>query len=77
MVANGFAPSRVVAGTVTNPANCDGYQDPATLRATLGALVAAHPGFAGAAGWEYVNAVPVNGSGPASWYAAVKQDLVG
>ncbi|GAA1976304.1 glycosyl hydrolase family 18 protein [Kitasatospora viridis] len=75
VVANGFDPSRVVAGTVTNPANCDGYQDPGTLGSTIGGLVSEYPGFAGVAGWEYFNAVPVNGSGPASWYAAVKQDM--
>ncbi|MGF1431635.1 glycosyl hydrolase family 18 protein [Kitasatospora sp. LaBMicrA B282] len=75
VIANGFDPSRVVAGTVTNAANCDGYQDPATLSSTLAALVAEYPSFAGVAGWEYFNAVPVNGTGPASWYAAVQQDM--
>ncbi|MCC9310306.1 chitinase [Kitasatospora sp. RB6PN24] len=70
VVANGFAPSRVVAGAVTNSANCDGYVDPATLDSTLTALTGEYPGFGGVAGWEYFNAVPVGGSGPASWYAA-------
>ncbi|WP_329569512.1 glycosyl hydrolase family 18 protein [Kitasatospora sp. NBC_01266] len=75
VVQNGFSPSRVVAGTVTNAANCDGYVDPGTLSSTLGSLVGEYPGFAGVAGWEYFNAVPVNGTGPASWYAAAKQDM--
>lgn len=75
VVRNGFAPSRVVAGTVTNAANCDGYVDPATLSGTLHSLVGEYPGFAGVAGWEYFNAVPVNGTGPASWYAAAKQAM--
>ncbi|MDH6142869.1 hypothetical protein P3T35_004897 [Kitasatospora sp. GP30] len=75
VVANGFAPSRVVAGAVTNSANCDGYVDPATLGSTLTALVGEYPGFGGVAGWEYFNAVPVNGSGPASWYAAAQNAM--
>jgi hypothetical protein len=69
VVAAGFSPSRVVAGTVTNAANCSGYVDPAQLASTLSALVGKYPGFGGAAGWEYFNAVPVGGTGPASWYA--------
>jgi hypothetical protein len=69
VVNNGFSPSRVVAGTVTNSANCAGYVDPTTLASTISALTSEYPGFAGAAGWEYFNAVPVNGTGPASWYA--------
>ncbi|MEV6108674.1 glycosyl hydrolase family 18 protein [Streptomyces sp. NPDC051940] len=71
IVANGFSPSRVLTGALTNPANCSGYVDPGTLASTLRSLVAAYPTFAGAAGWEYFNAVPVNGTGPASWYANV------
>lgn len=70
VVANGFRPSRVVAGTVTNPANCSGYVTPTTLAKTLHALVMKYPSFAGVAGWEYFNAIPVNGSGPQRWYQA-------
>lgn len=77
VVAAGFAPSRVVAGTVTNSANCSGYVDPGTLAGTLSRLTASYPDFAGAAGWEYFNAVPVNGTGPASWYAAVAAAMGG
>ena len=35
VIANGFPASQVVAGTVTNPANCSGYVDPGTLANTL------------------------------------------
>lgn len=71
VIAAGFSPARVVAGTVTNSANCSGYVQPDQLAATLQSLTAKYPAFAGSAGWEYFNAVPVSayGTGPASWYA--------
>ncbi|MEU9791287.1 glycosyl hydrolase family 18 protein [Streptomyces sparsogenes] len=75
VIKAGFAPARVVAGTVTNPANCSGYVDPTQLSGTLASLTGKYPGFAGVAGWEYFNAVPVNGTGPASWYAAAKKAM--
>lgn len=67
-----FAASRVVAGTVTNPANCSGYVDPGSLASTVSALVAEHPDFGGVAGWEYFNSTGVNGGGPSSWYQNVR-----
>jgi chitinase len=75
VLGNGFAASRVVAGTVTNPANCSGYVDPATLASTVRSLVAAHQDFAGVAGWEYFDSVGVDGGGPASWYQNVRNAL--
>lgn len=65
----------MVAGTVTNSANCSGYIDPGQLAGTLGSLVGEYANFGGVAGWEYFNAVPVNGTGPASWYAAAKRAM--
>ncbi|GAB2699255.1 glycosyl hydrolase family 18 protein [Kitasatospora kifunensis] len=75
VIQNGFDPSRVVAGTVTNSANCSGYIDPSQLSGTLNSLVGEYANFGGVAGWEYFNAVPVNGTGPASWYAAAKSAM--
>lgn len=77
IVNAGFSPSRVVAGSVTNPSTCSGYVDPATLASTYKALTAKYPTFAGGAGWEYFNATTVSayGTGPASWYANVAQAL--
>jgi chitinase len=75
VLAAGFSASRVVAGTVTNPANCSGYVDPTTLASTVRSLVAAHQDFAGVAGWEYFDSVGVNGGGPASWYQNVRNAL--
>ncbi|MBD0672708.1 glycosyl hydrolase family 18 protein [Streptomyces sp. CBMA156] len=76
VVNNGFDPSRVVAGTLTNPKNCEsGYVQPDTLHATLGKLVGKYPAFAGVAGWEYFNAVSAttNPDDHASWYAAAQE----
>lgn len=79
IVRNGFSPSRVLTGAVTNPANCSGYVDPARLATTLKRLVNKYPTFGGAAGWEYFNSVPVSGhgTGPASWYANVADAMGG
>jgi chitinase len=72
VIGNGFAASRVVAGTVTNSANCSGYVDPGTLANTIRSLVGEHSDFAGVAGWEYYDSVGVNGGGPESWFSNVK-----
>jgi chitinase len=73
VVAHGFSPARVVAGTVTSPANCGGYIDPATLGTTISALTAKYHSFAGVAGWEYFNSLGPDG--PQSWYAAAKSAM--
>ncbi len=75
VIAAGFAPSRIVAGTVTNPANCSGYVAPATLRTVLHTLTAEHHDFGGVAGWEYFNAIAPAHRGPASWYARIRSEL--
>jgi chitinase len=67
--------SRIVAGTVTNPANCSGYVDPAALAGTIRSLVAEHSDFGGIAGWEYFNSTGVNGGGPESWYQNAKSAM--
>jgi hypothetical protein len=73
VIAHGFSAGRVVAGTVTNPASCGGYIDPATLRQTISALSAKYPGFGGVAGWEYFNSL--GEAGPQSWYAAAESAM--
>ncbi len=75
VMANGFPASQVVAGTVTNPGSCSGYVDPGTLSGTLRSLTGEHSDFGGVAGWEYFNAVGVNGGGPASWYQNARDAL--
>ena len=76
ILANGFTPDRVVAGTVTNPGNCSGYVDWPTFDATVGSLAAAHPDFGGVFGWEYFNSVGYDGGGRESWFAHAA-DVVG
>lgn len=70
VIGNGFSPDRVVAGTVTNPANCTGYVDPDTLHATIHQLASTYHKFGGVAGWEYFNSLGTDGT-PAGWFRDV------
>ena len=47
-----FPPNKVVAGVVTNSANCSGDVPLATLKSTLTSLVAKYPNFGGVDGWH-------------------------
>jgi hypothetical protein len=69
ILANGFTPDRVVAGTVTNPGNCSGWAEPDVLDATLREIVAAHPTFRGVFGWEFFNALGHDGGGRETWFS--------
>jgi chitinase len=62
-----FATSKVVAGVVTNSANCSGYVPLATLKSTLGTLVGKYPTFGGVDGWEYFNSDPGGTAAPWQW----------
>lgn len=75
VISAGFGASRVVAGTVTNSANCSGYVDPSTLASTVQSLVGEYSDFGGVAGWEYFNAVGINGGGPQTWYQNVQNAM--
>ena len=57
-VANGFPPSMIVAGVLDSPNDGYGYVPITTLEATVKALTAKYPDFAGVNGWEYFNALP-------------------
>lgn len=76
VVANGFAPERFVAGTVTNPANCGGYVQPEVFDQVVTELVARYPTFGGIFGWEYFNSLGHDGGGRETWFSHVR-DLVG
>ncbi|MEC3993898.1 discoidin domain-containing protein [Actinacidiphila sp. DG2A-62] len=73
IVNHGVVPAdKVVAGTLTNPANCgSGYVDPTTLDGTLASLAAKYPSFGGVAGWEYFNSEPGGTAAPWQWAASV------
>lgn len=77
IIARGLIPAdKVVAGTLTSPANGgSGYVDMATLKKTLGRLAAKHPGFGGVAGWEYFNSEPGGATAPWKWAAEVASAL--
>lgn len=79
VVNHGVVPAdKVVAGTLTNPANCgSGYVDPGTLNSTLAALVAKYPSFGGVAGWEYFNSLPGGTGSPWQWAASVSAAMNG
>ncbi|MFI5782891.1 glycosyl hydrolase family 18 protein [Nocardia sp. NPDC051570] len=78
IIRHGVVPaSKVVAGTLTNPANCgSGYVDPSILKSTLGQLIQRYPDFAGVDGWEYFNSLPGGTSAPWQWAAEVSSVLV-
>jgi len=71
-------PSKVVAGTLTNPANCgSGYVDLPVLTRTIRDLKAAYPDFGGIMGWEYFNSLPGGTDAPWIWAQTVRRALDG
>ncbi|MFJ2828030.1 discoidin domain-containing protein [Streptomyces sp. NPDC087263] len=79
IINRGVIPAdRVVAGTLTNPANCgSGYVDPSVLNSTLATLAARYPTFGGVSGWEYFNSLPGGTSAPWQWAASVSAAMGG
>jgi chitinase len=69
IISHGTVPaSKVVAGVLTNPANCgSGYVDVTTLSGTLKSLIASYPDMGGVSGWEYFNSLPGDTSAPWQW----------
>jgi hypothetical protein len=72
-----FTPAKVVAGVVTNSANCSGYVALPTLKSTLAALVAKYPTFGGVDGWEYFNSDPGGTSAPWQWAGEMTSAMTG
>ncbi|MCR6487002.1 glycosyl hydrolase family 18 protein [Amycolatopsis sp. OK19-0408] len=68
IIRRGIVPaSKVVAGTVTNPANCSGYVAMSTLQSTVRGLKSKYADFGGIDGWEYFNSLPGGTSAPQQW----------
>ncbi|WP_033290040.1 glycosyl hydrolase family 18 protein [Amycolatopsis jejuensis] len=68
IIGHGVVPaSKVVAGTVTNPANCSGYVEMPALKSTVGSLVRKYADFGGIDGWEYFNSLPGDTAAPWQW----------
>ncbi|HEY0688297.1 MAG TPA: discoidin domain-containing protein [Kribbella sp.] len=72
-----FPPNKVVAGVVTNSANCSGYVPLATLKSTLASLVAKYPNFGGVDGWEYFNSDPGGTAAPWQWAGEMTSAMSG
>jgi chitinase len=77
IIDHGVVPaSKVVAGTLTNPANCaSGYVDMDQLTSTIGQLKSAYPDFGGVDGWEYFNSLPGGTDAPWQWSQQVGDAL--
>ncbi|WP_016907634.1 glycosyl hydrolase family 18 protein [Streptomyces xiaopingdaonensis] len=72
IVDHGVVPAeKVVAGTVTNSAYCDGHVPFDRLTGTLSELAAKYPDFGGAAGWEYAASDPGGSAAPWEWAEGV------
>ncbi|KAF1809758.1 glycoside hydrolase [Eremomyces bilateralis CBS 781.70] len=56
LIAQGWDPSRIVLGLITNPANGAGHVHLPRMKTVLAAVRAAFPNFGGVMGWEYFNA---------------------
>ncbi|MEV4604105.1 glycosyl hydrolase family 18 protein [Amycolatopsis sp. NPDC049253] len=68
IIRHGVVPAaKVVAGTVTNPANCGGYVDLPRLQSTIHSLTTKYPDFGGIDGWEYFNSLPGGTTAPWQW----------
>jgi chitinase len=69
VIDHGTVPaSKVVAGTITNRANCgSGYVPMDKLESTVSELTKKHDGFGGVAGWEYFNSDPGGKDAPWKW----------
>ncbi|MCX4553445.1 MULTISPECIES: glycosyl hydrolase family 18 protein [unclassified Streptomyces] len=79
IVGHGVVPaSKVVAGTLTNPANCgSGYVPMDTLTSTVSQLSKEYGDFGGVAGWEYFNSDPGGTAAPWEWAANMSSAMSG
>ncbi|RDH15725.1 alkaline phosphatase [Aspergillus niger ATCC 13496] len=76
MVAQGWAPNRVVYGLLTNPGNgSQGYVPLEKIGPILGLLVERFPNFGGVMGWEYFNSKPGDRDAPWQWAAAMSLSM--
>jgi len=76
IIAQGWAPRRVVYGLLTNPGNgSQGYVPREKIGAVLGILVQQFPTFGGVMGWEYFNALPSERAKPWQWAAEMSLSM--
>lgn len=68
MIAQGWSPSRIVYGLLTNQGNgSQGYVSREKISPVLAMLVQQFPTFGGVMGWEYFNALPGARAKPWQW----------
>jgi len=77
IINNGWSPSKVVAGVLTNQDDGSGYVDLDVLKTTLQALIKEYDDFGGVAGWEYFNSKPGGKEKPWEWALVMQQDMDG
>lgn len=76
IVAQGWAPRRVVYGLLTNPGNgSQGYVPQEKIGPVLGTLVQQFPTFGGVMGWEFFNALPGAREKPWQWAAQMSLSM--
>ncbi len=64
--------SKMVAGTITNPSNGNGFLSTSTVVNIVSGLVKTYSSFGGVMGWHYVNALNTQGQvDPAGWCADI------
>lgn len=67
IVANGWDPTVILAGQLTNPDNGYGYISTPLLNQTVIDLVATYGTIGGIMGWEYFNSEPGDTAAPWEW----------
>lgn len=79
IVAHGTVkPSRIVAGTLTDPSLCgSGYVPIGTLQKTIRQLDREHRDFGGVFGWEYFTSQPGGKAAPWRWAGLVRDAMRG
>ncbi|KAF4631335.1 hypothetical protein G7Y89_g6798 [Cudoniella acicularis] len=67
VIANGWSPSKILAGQITNPSDGSGYVSDPTLNATVEKLRSEYGQIGGIMGWEYFNSDPGGTGEPWEW----------
>ena len=75
VIAHGYPPDLVVAGTIANPSDGFGYLPITTITSTVKQLVAKYPTFGGVFAWEYFNALPGGPAHPEKWAAIISRAM--
>lgn len=74
IIAQGYAPSQIVGGALTNNSDGSGYVHIAVVAATLKTLTQQHGSIAGTMGWEFYNANNIiDQPDPAGWCAVMRK----